>query len=186
MEVKLLPVDEVNIDLIKKWQNDARIKYPLMGFRFPIQTKTVEEWLENLRRENGFKRVVFGIHVNSISVGLVSLHDIDYVNSNAMFGIYVAEKKENNKGIGTTAAVMTLDFAFNAMGLNRVGLEVIKNNLNAIHVYEKIGFVAEGVKREFYFVNGKFVDVKCMAMLRSEFTTDTKKIKNRLIHQVDL
>ena len=186
MDIKLLPIDEVDIDLLKKWQNDVRVKYPLMGFRFPIQKKSVEDWLENVRKNNGVNRIVFGIHVNSDAVGMVTLHDIDYINSNAMFGIYVAENKENNKGIGTAASIMALDFAFNAMGLNRIGLEVVKNNVNAIHLYEKIGFVNEGVKRNSYFVNGDFVDVNCMSILCSEFVVDTSKIKNRLIYNIDM
>ena len=37
MEIKLSPIDEVDIDLLKKWQNDVNVKYPLMGFRFPLQ-----------------------------------------------------------------------------------------------------------------------------------------------------
>tara|TARA_B100000963_G_scaffold359398_1_gene386646 strand:- start:1186 stop:1746 length:561 start_codon:yes stop_codon:yes gene_type:complete len=185
MNIELLPIDQVDIDLLKKWQNDASVKYPLMGFRFPIQKETVKDWLENLRNDNGVKRVMFGIYVNSDAVGTVSLHNIDYVNSNADFGIYVAEKKENNKGVGTAASIMTLDFAFNAMGLNRVGLEVISNNLNAIHMYKKIGFVNEGVKRNYYFMNGSFFDVNCMSILSSEFVIETNKIKNRLIYNID-
>lgn len=185
MDIKLQPIDEVDIDLLKKWQNDVRVKYPLMGFRFPIQKKSVEDWLENVRKNNGVNRIVFGIHVNADAVGMVSLHDIDYINSSAMFGIYVAEKKANNKGIGTTASVIALDFAFNAMGLNRVGLEVVKNNSNAIHLYEKIGFIDEGVKRNSYFFNGHFVDVNCMSILSSEFIVDTSKIKHRLIYNIE-
>jgi len=181
VDIKLLPIDEVDVDLLKKWQNDVNVKYPLMGFRFPIQKKSVEDWLESVRKSNGINRIVYGIHVDSNAVGMVSLHDIDYVNRNAIFGIYVAEKRENNKGIGTSASMLTLDFAFNAMGLNRVGLEVLNNNKNAIHIYEKIGFVKEGVKRNAFFIDGSFVDVNVMSILNSEFVIEKNKIKNRLI-----
>ena len=41
MNIKLFPIDNVEIDLLQKWQNDVNIKYPLMGFRFPIQKKSI-------------------------------------------------------------------------------------------------------------------------------------------------
>ena len=96
MEIKLSPIDEVDIDLLKKWQNDVNVKYPLMGFRFPLQKKSVEDWLEDLRKSNGLNRVVYGIKIKTNAIGVVSLHDIDFVNRNAMFGIYVAERQQKD------------------------------------------------------------------------------------------
>jgi len=181
MEIKLSPIDEVDIDLLKKWQNDVNVKYPLMGFRFPLQKKSVEDWLEDLRKSNGLNRVVYGIKIKTNAIGVVSLHDIDFVNRNAMFGIYVAEKQQKDKGAGTRAIILILDFAFNAMGLNRVGLEVLKSNKNAIHLYNKMGFVREGTKRNAFFTDGSFVDVEVMSILKSEFYIDKKNTENRLV-----
>ena len=182
MEIRLTPIDEISIDLLKTWHNDVHIKAAIMGFRFPIQSKSIEDWLESNRKDNGINRVSFGIKANDQPVGIVSLNDIDYINSRAMLGLYIGSKSENNKGIGTTAATIILDFAFNGIGLNRVGLEVINNNLNAIRVYTKIGFVKEGTKRKYYFSNGKYLDVNCMSILRSEFIVDLSKMKNRIVY----
>ncbi len=185
MGIKLSPIDEVDIDLIKKWQNDVNIKYPIMGFRFPIQKKSVEDWLDGLRAGNGLNRVVYGIKINTTAVGMVSLHDIDYINRHAMFGIYVAEKKQKDNGIGTRATTLILDFAFNAMGLNRVALEVLKSNKHAIHIYKKIGFVKEGIKRRAFYTDGNFVDVEIMSILRSEFFIDKMNTEHRLVYSSD-
>lgn len=185
MDIKLLPIDDVKIELLKKWQNDINIKYPLMGFRFPIQKNSIENWLEGIRKENGSNRVVYGIFIDSSALGMISIHDIDYINSNAMFGVYVAERKENNKGVGFNATMLALDFAFNAMGLHRIGLDVVKTNKNAIHLYEKIGFLKEGVKREAFFCDGKYFDVDIMSIFKDAFTIDKNKFKNRLVLDCD-
>ncbi|MDA8647320.1 GNAT family N-acetyltransferase [Rhodobacteraceae bacterium] len=181
MDIKLEPIDKVDINLLQKWQNDINIKYLTKGFRFPIQFKVVEDWLENLKKDNGSKRVVYGILVGNDAVGMASLHGIDYINSTAQFGIYVSEKKENNKGVGFSATSLLLDFAFNGMGLQRIELEVLCVNKNAIHLYKKIGFVEEGTKRSCYFIDGNYVDVKIMSILRSEFIFDKFNTKNRLV-----
>ena len=90
-------------------------------------------------------------------------------------------KKKNNKGIASESSKIVLDFAFNSIGLNRVELEVLISNKNAIHLYEKLGFKNEGIKRAKFFADNKFHDVKIMSILKSEFKTDKNKIKNRLI-----
>lgn len=181
MDIKLLPIDDIEINLLKKWQNDNNIKYPLMGFRFPIQTKSVESWLEGLRENNGIKRIVYGIKSNDCSVGMISLHQIDYVNSKAMLGLYIAEKELQNIGLGTQAAILILDFAFNGMGLNRVGIEVLQSNKKAINLYKKIGFIKEGIQRSSFFHDGIFENVEIMSILRSEFQINKEIYKERLV-----
>jgi len=181
MNVKLLPIDRVNVELLQQWQNDASITFPLMGFRFPVQKKTIEDWLEGIRKSNGSTRVVYGIFVDGTPVGMVSLHDVDLINKNAFYGIYIAEEKQKNKGVGFAATQLALDFAFNAMGLHRVALEVLADNEKAIHLYKKIGCEHEGVKRQAYYMDGKFVDVHIMAILRDAFILDPKMLPNRLI-----
>ena len=180
MNIKLFPIDNVEIDLLQKWQNDVNIKYPLMGFRFPIQKKSIEKWLNDIRKENGSNRVIYAIFVNEVALGMVSLHGIDYINSKAFFGIYVTGEK-NNKGIGFAATQLTLDFAFNAMGLNRVELEVLISNKNAIHLYRRIGFKDEGIKRKSFFADDKFMDVQIMSILKNEFIFDNTLLSSRLV-----
>ena len=181
MEIKLFPIDQVEPELIYKWQNDRQIKYQKMGFRFPIQQKTVEEWIQKIRSDNGKKSSLHGIFLQNKAVGLVAINDIDYVNSNGNFGIYIGEKSFHNKGIGFEAGMLALDFAFNGIGLNRIELEVIKTNNIALKLYKKIGFSIEGEKREAYFYQGDFKNVYIMSILKDEFKINKKDLKNRLV-----
>lgn len=49
--------------------------------------------------------------------------------------------------------------------LHRLELTVMSNNTAAIVLYEKAGFVKEGVKKDSLFVNGQYVDEYYMAKL---------------------
>lgn len=181
MEIKLLPIDKVDLELLCKWQNDVQIKYPIMGFRFPIQKKTVEEWIQKTRSDNGKRSSSYGIFLENKAVGLVTIHNIDYVNRNGKFGIYIGEKRQHFKGIGYIASTLALDFAFNGIGLHRIGLEVIKTNNIAIRLYKKIGFSIEGEIREAYLYDGNFKNVYIMSLLKDEFKIDKNNLKNRLV-----
>lgn len=68
------------------------------------------------------------------------------------------------RGIGTRLLVETVEAAERA-GLTRVELEVFRKNAAAIRLYERHGFVHEGVKRQARIVDGIADDLICMARL---------------------
>jgi len=53
--------------------------------------------------------------------------------------------------------------------LNRVGLDVISYNLQAIKAYEKVGFKVEGSMRSAVLRDGKKYDRVIMGILRDEW-----------------
>ncbi len=61
----------------------------------------------------------------------------------------VVAPKERNKGIGTKMLQYLIEEGYRE-GLTAFTLEVRISNSAAIHVYEKLGFVSEGVRPGFY------------------------------------
>jgi RimJ/RimL family protein N-acetyltransferase len=53
--------------------------------------------------------------------------------------------------------------------LNRVELEVYDFNPRARHVYEKVGFVLEGVRRQALLFEDAWIDAHDMSILASEW-----------------
>ena len=68
------------------------------------------------------------------------------------------------QGIGTRLILRTLHAA-RARGLSRVELAVREDNANAIALYEKVGFVTEGLQRNGVLVDGVYENVVEMAIL---------------------
>ena len=66
-------------------------------------------------------------------------------------------------GYGTEATRLVRDFAFGALGLHRLALEVNSFNAPAIAVYTKVGFVLEGVRRQAVRQDGDWYDVHDMS-----------------------
>ena len=67
------------------------------------------------------------------------------------------------------AVRLLLDFAFRDLNLHRVYLHVFDTNAAAIRIYEKVGFVREGVLRQAAHIDGRYVDVMVMSILREEY-----------------
>lgn len=82
----------------------------------------------------------------------------------AGIGIMV-HKDFQDKGVGTALMEALIDIADNWLMLVRVELSVYTDNKRAIHLYEKLGFKKEGIKKMAAIRNGKFTDEITMARI---------------------
>ena len=180
-DVFLTPLKNSDTDALYEWQNSAKIRDLTMGFRFPVQTSTVENWIKKVEDQNSKSLVVYGIRVKTVLIGLVSLHHIDQYQRKSLLGIYIGNNEQQRKGVGFIATTLILDFAFNGLDFRKVGLEVVERNQNAISLYEKVGFVKEGTKREEYFVDGKYLDTHVYGILKNDFKMNIPHDANRLL-----
>lgn len=73
-------------------------------------------------------------------------------------------RKYWNRGIGGYMLAYLIDWARQTGTIRKINLRVRVDNLPAIHLYEKYGFVHEGrVTREFY-LHGQFIDMYVMGL----------------------
>jgi RimJ/RimL family protein N-acetyltransferase len=68
------------------------------------------------------------------------------------------------RGLGLRLIQAILDEAHRA-GFVRIELDVHADNARAIALYEKVGFVREGIARDAVFVDGKYRDAVTMALV---------------------
>lgn len=69
------------------------------------------------------------------------------------------------QGVGSALVSNAIEMAERWLAVRRLELEVYTDNIAAIALYKKFGFVVEGTLRRFAFRNGEFVDVHVMAKL---------------------
>ena len=69
------------------------------------------------------------------------------------------------RGVGTALLRAAIDHARASGVVKRIELSVFAHNKRAIHVYEKLGFVQEGRRRNSVYKNGRYVDDLIMALL---------------------
>ena len=119
----------------------------------------VRQWLKAQRERNGTTCAVYAIRWLGELVGVVQLPPIpSHHQRKARFGLFVGSTDHRNKGLsGTMACLLMLDFAFKALDLRKVSLDVLATNESAIRIYEAIGFQLEGVKSRDHFLDGQYL-----------------------------
>ena len=169
-KIRLRALTKKDIEKTIIWHNTSDISDLYAGHPFPVNREMEELWYNKILTSN-FPTTVFGIElINEPElIGLVILKNINMINKESEFAIYIGEDKQKGKGYSTEACKQALSFAFLKLGLNRVFLKVIEKNQIAINLYKKCGFVEEGLLRKSVFKNGVFENEIIMSVLIDEF-----------------
>ena len=100
-------------------------------------------------------------------VGTISLKNIDHELGAAEYAIITA-RQVHGKGYAFTATKELLEYAFSELGLNRVYLNVLKENIRANKFYSKCGFEYEGCFRQAIRIDGVLRDLNWYAILKKK------------------
>ena len=166
--ISLRPITPADTPLIVRWRNTDFVKNNFL-YRKKFTEEIHRHWLETKVATGEVVQFIIEHEENGnkVSVGSVYLRDIDKENSCAEFGIFIGEESALGKGIGTESAKVMLDFAHNQMGVHRVFLRLLSDNISAYKAYRKAGFVAEGIFRDMKKIDGKYKDIMFMSSIQN-------------------
>ena len=134
----------------------------------PVHERQHLKWFDAL--ETRRDAVIFGIRRRRGGplLGVCQLVSISPVHRSAELQIRIGAPAARDRGIGTHVVRSLVEFAFRDLNLHRVSLHVFASNRRAIRVYEKAGFRREGVMRQAAHVDGSYVDLVIMGILRGD------------------
>jgi RimJ/RimL family protein N-acetyltransferase len=101
-------------------------------------------------------------------VGEVALNQFDLSNRSCNFRVLFGPGGRD-RGLGTESTRLIVGYGFERLGLHRISLEVYAFNPRARRVYDKVGFVAEGVLRDALRWDDQWVDATVMSILAPEW-----------------
>ena len=138
-----------------RWINDER-NNTFLHYDIPLEIGKTEKWFENNKdRTDRYDAV---IEVDKTPVGLIGLLSIDRKNRKAEYYISMGEQFYKGKGVAYSASKLLLEYAFGKLNLQRVYLYTETENIPAQRLFEKAGFVREGIAKCDLFSKGRFVD----------------------------
>lgn len=168
--VVLRKLREEDAENMLEWMGNKDI---CMNFRFGEKEMHMEDVLEFIRLAQNIVAEGSSIHYAVTQdggeyLGTVSLKNLNMDARHAEYAI-VLRKKAQGKGIALAATKEMLRLAFSEFGLERVYLNVLRENKKAICLYEKCGFVYEGEFRNHVFLGGKIRMLKWYGILKEEY-----------------
>jgi len=128
----------------------------------------IDDWCATISSVDG--RIDLAVTANGSDeyLGEIVLNDIDEVVRSANLRLAM-RPGYRGRGYGTEGIELVLGFAFDGLGLHRVELDVLSINARAKSLYENLGFVVEGRRRDAYRDGDGYCDAIMMAMLEDEY-----------------
>lgn len=154
--------------------NDQEINQYLLGY-LPITLAAEKQWIENTGKSKDdivltiVAKLIVAKRIDEKPIGNVGLHRIKHKDSHATFGIFIGDKDCQERGHGTEAARLIIDYGFNQLNLHRINSSAVAFNTRSIKMHLRLGFKEEGRARQKLFRNGAYHDEIIFGLLREEW-----------------
>ena len=157
-KVALRVAEPYDAEIIYKWENDMDV-WRDSETRVPFSMRQIEQFLLNNNDLVSEKQLRFIIEdtKNDNPVGCIDIYDYDSFNSRAGLGILIDEKYRG-QGFAKSAIKLLLKYCFKTLLLNQIYILTLATNASSMKLFESIGFVKCGHKKQWYKTTHGFID----------------------------
>lgn len=166
MEIKIRAFERTDISKKVEWINNPE-NNQFLHYDIPISVEGTERWFDS--HQGDASRFDAVIEADGVPVGTIGLLSIDRKNRKAEFYIAMGETAYKGKGVAKKATGLILEYGFRQLGLNRIYLSTEEENSDAQKLFERVGFIREGLIRQDVFSRGKFVNRFVYGLLREDW-----------------
>lgn len=141
--LRLLQTEDLPTTLA--WRNREDIRHHFIHSNVISWGKHLAWWQEYRTKESDFVFVIEETQNLNRPIGQVSLYNTDLEKREAEYGrLMIGDNEARGKGLARRATELLISWAFDYLGLQRIYLEVFKDNTAALNLYQRCGFVPCG------------------------------------------
>jgi len=163
-----LTKDDISQDYVS-WLNDPEVCTHNSHATFPNTITKTLSYIDSIEKSK--MEIVFAIRwrKNNDHIGNISVQNINWVNRSAEIAILIGNKNYWNKGVGSEAYKLLIDYGFNILNLNRISSGLAITNDGMIKVCEKNRMKKEGLLREVLYKDGRYIDATIYSILLKDY-----------------
>jgi ribosomal-protein-alanine N-acetyltransferase len=147
--------------------NDLPSRGPWFSVHFKSPETARKEFLQNGFVTDDSELFVIEDLAHNI-VGVIT-HFKSRTSTSREIGYRLFDSRLAGRGYTSEALRLLCDYLFRVYTLHRLEVLAAPDNVASVRVAEKCGFRAEGTLRGVFFLNGRYQDVKVLALLRPEW-----------------
>ena len=110
------------------------------------ETAVNERW----ERQRQLRRIHLAVMLEQEPIGEVILKNLDSEKGYCTLSIHMKNNSVKNRGFGTQAEILALEYAFGSLGMETVFADAVHKNKRSQHVLEKVGF--QKIREDMQFV----------------------------------
>ncbi len=146
-------------DTVERWLEDKIGRWFLLSRSYTRDT-TLTELIEDNRNILGLITLP-----DSTPIGLMGYLDYDKHQHKAELRKLIGEEEHRGKGCAKEATALWIQYGINNLGLKKIFLNTIENNIRNVTLNKELGFQIEGILRKECFIDNKYYDLLRMGLV---------------------
>jgi RimJ/RimL family protein N-acetyltransferase len=159
---------DADIALLFDWINE-RPEVVTSAPYHPVHYSNHMDWFDAIRVRDD--AVIFAVRTidEDELIGYCQLHSIHPIHRSAELQMRIGNPAARGKGYGPEAMRLLMMHGFEDLNLWRIYGSAFVTNERALNADRKAGFTFEGRLRDAAFIDGEFVDMVVMSILKPDF-----------------
>jgi diamine N-acetyltransferase len=158
--IYLRALEPEDLEFIYAIENNELV-WEVSNTETPYSRFLIRQYLENAHQdiyEAKQLRLAICLNNSQEAIGLIDLFDFDPKNNRAGVGILINDAQNRNKGIGSEALALIIDYSFEQLQLHQLYANIGTDNEISIQLFTKFGFQKIGIKKDWIKVNNRYKD----------------------------
>lgn len=169
-KVVLRPFKDDDFPFIEECLRDTEVmKLTGSNMDFDRERESILHWYNTRNEQTDRLDLAIVDQSQGILVGEVVVNLYDEKNHSMNFRILIGPRGRN-RGLGTEATQLIIDYVFKNTSLNQLTLSVFDFNPRAKYVYEKVGFIMDSIDEKELEFEGTWIDSINMKLTRENWT----------------
>jgi RimJ/RimL family protein N-acetyltransferase len=159
--------NDVNEDYYR-WMNDTEVTRYTEVRHSPQTMEDIRRYVKNMREKDDQVFLAICLKEENKHIGNIKIGPIHSIHHFADLSLIIGEKNCWGRGVATEAIRLAVDYGFNKLNLHRLSAGIYENNKGSIKAFQKAGFTEEGVLKESYLNNKKYLNVKLFGIVNNK------------------
>lgn len=158
--IYLRALEPEDLEFVYTIENNESV-WEISHTQTPYSRFLIHQYLENTHQdiyEAKQLRLAICLQNSFEAIGLIDLFDFDPQHSRAGIGILIQNSIDRNKGIGSEALQLLINYSFSHLQLHQLYANIGTENEVSLQLFTKFGFQKIGVKKQWNKVNNVYKD----------------------------
>lgn len=168
-KIILRALEPEDLELLYEWENNDSY-WMISNTVTPFSKFTLKRYLKHSHKniyETGQLRLMIDIIAEKKTIGTIDIFDFDPFHKRAGIGILIADENQRRKGYASMALKCLIQYCFTTLQLHQLYCNILANNSESIELFEKLGFVRVGIKKEWIKTADGYLDEHMFQLIKN-------------------
>lgn len=141
------------------WENDPEV-WAAGDNDEPFSKEDIDNFINEGQDVEKFsqERMIICLNDNELPIGCIDLYDYEPKHSRAGIGILIYDKINRNKGFGSEALELMIEYSANILNMKQIYCHIEEGNESSLRLFKQFNFQIVGLKKDWRKRDDKWIN----------------------------